>query len=576
MVPIINYMPFLVKKILKGRPYYYLRHNHYVDGKSKTAWQIYLGSEESLQIRGKLAKLEFSTETIEFGLLAALLHIADKLKIIDVINQYTNKRSQGLSVGHHVLFAALNRCVQPTSKRQLKRWFKKTMLEDQHSEIDSALDSRAYWAHFKYLSDSAIEDVENDFIKTVQSKFNVNIDDISFDPTNFYTYIRPRNEDTQKLAKHGHSKEGRKSLNIVNMSLFSTLDTGVPLFHLLYPGNVQDARHFRELGIPAIKRRLQALDIDTKKITLVFDKGNLSDEGFKQLETSGFDYICSDRPSTHKDLLGLAPDSFHMNTLPNGKEVGVKEFYFEKYGKKRRFIATYNPAQARWNKINLEAKVQKKVDGVEEYFKDRVVFKPGEKRRGQADKWRKREEVEKKIKAIIGGAPYKNIISFSVKGPKSLPIAKGGRFQIDVSIHAEKMAQQEMRLGKAFLMTSREDITPHDVVWSFRQQYLVERAFKWLKNTEFLSIRPMFHRVDDSIRGHVFVCYIGLLLLSLLVRELGQAGVPTSIFKAIEHLKDIRLTRISISGKEKPLITLDKMSAESKEIYEALNLKRYL
>lgn len=567
-------MTFLVKKVIDGKIYLYLRHNHRVNGKVKTAWQIYLGPEEQFKTHAKIAKPDIKTETIEFGLIAALLHVAEKLKLVNIINQATNKREQGFSVGDHFLFAALNRCVQPTSKRQLKEWIDSTILQKIHSNIKVNLDSRAYWTHFRYLSDEIIELIENKLVHAIRDTFGVQLNELSFDPTNFFTYINPR-KPNQTLTNHGHSKEGRFTLNIVNMSLFCALDGGIPLFHLVYPGNVQDASHFKEAALPRLKLRLEEQDVAFDTVMLIFDKGNLSQKAFDLIDDWRFDYICSDRPSTHKDLLNIPLEEFELHTLPNGNKVGVKDFHLNKYGKIRRFVAVYNPNEEKWNRENFKAKIPKKVAEIEEYFKNRLIFAPGEKRKGQGDKWRIRAEVEKKVKAMIGGSPFADVIIATVKGPAKLEVARGGRLELEVSTNPEAFEKAALKFGKSFLMTSQEDLGANEVVWMYRQQYLVERAFKWLKNSEFLSIRPMFHRVNSSIRGHVFVCYLGLVLLSLLVREIVQLGVPMSIYEAIKHLKEIRMTRIKISGKSEPLENIDEMSQEAKKLYEILKLERY-
>lgn len=568
-------MAFLVKKVIDGKVYLYLRHNHRVKGKVKTAWQVYLGSEEKFKTHAKIAKCDIKTETIEFGLIAALLRVAEKLELVDIINQATNKREQGFSVGEHFLFAALNRCVQPASKSQLKDWIDSTILRKIHSNIKVNLDSRAYWTHFRYLSDEVIEVIENKLVHAIRDTFGVQLNELSFDPTNFFTYINP-SKPNQTLPNHGHSKEGRFTLNIVNISLFCALDGGIPLFHLVYPGNVQDASHFKEMALPRLKRRLKEQNVSLANVTLIFDKGNLSPEGFALIDNWKCEYICSDRPSTHKTLLTIPPEEFELHVLPNGNEVGVKDFHLNKYGKTRRFVAVYNPNEEKWNLENFKAKIRKKIAEIEGYFKTRLVYAPGEKRKGQGDKWRIRVEVEKKIKAMIGGDPFAKVIVAAVKGPAKLQVARGGRFELKISTNPEAFKKTALTLGKSFLMTSREALSADEVVWAYRQQYLVERAFKWLKNSEFLSIRPMYHRVDSSIRGHVFVCYLGLVLLSLLVREIVQLGVPISINKAIKHLKEIRMTRIKISGKSEPLENIDEMSQEAKKLYEILKLDRYL
>ena len=167
-------------------------------------------------------------------------------------------------------------------------------------------------------------------------------------------------------------------LNLVNVSLFCALDGGVPLLHLVYPGNVQDASHFKSKALPRLKQRLDNLGVPGTRVTLAFDKGNLSEDAFACIDTEGLDYIASDRPSSHKDLKSLPPESFAIFVLPNGKEVGVTDTWVEKYGKIRRFVIVYNPAEAAWKRKNFEEKVQKKVCQIETFFKDRLNCKQWE------------------------------------------------------------------------------------------------------------------------------------------------------------------------------------------------------
>jgi transposase len=360
-------------------------------------------------------------------------------------------------------------------------------------------------------------------------------------------------------------------LNLINLSLFCTIDGGIPLFHLAYPGNTVDPIHFKS-AINALKVRLKSLDMSPSSVILTFDKGNLSPAGFEIVDTMELGYICSDRPSTHKELLSTPPGEFTMHELPNGNEVGVKEFYEEKYGKKRRFIAVYNPNEADWNRENMEKKISKKVTEITTYFAKRTTFAPGEKRRGQADKWRKKAEVESKIKDMIGAEPYKSIITVSIDGPDTIPIVEGGHLTVNVMVAQELKNEAMLENGKSFLMTNQEDLAAHEVVWAYRQQYLVEQAFKWLKGSEFLSVRPMFHRVDTSIRGHIFACYLGLVLLSLLVREIVQNGISMSIYQMIKNLKEIRMTRIQISGRLDPIDNIDVMSPEAKQLFDLFKM----
>lgn len=567
-------MPFLVTKTDKyGNEYLYIRHNHRVNGKTKMAYQVYLGPKKNFETRAKIVNFQYETETIEFGLVAALLKIARKIGLVDIIDNATSKRNQGLGVGEHVLLAALNRCVEPTSKANLQKWLDSTILSKVYPELDVNIDSRAYWAHFQYLTDENIKCIENELMRVIRKKYDVDFTNLSFDPTNFYTYINPKKEN-QEFPRHGHSKEGRLTLNLVNLSLFLAIDGGIPLFHLAYPGNVVDSVHFKS-ALQSLQERLSSINMVPGSVTLTFDKGNLSPGGFELIDEMKLDYVCSDRPSSHKDKLALSPGEFDMHVLPNGKEVGVKEFRSKKYGKTRRFIAVYNSNEARWNLENLRKKVQKRLNKINEYFATRTMFAPGEKKRGQADKWRKKTEVQAKLDDMVGGEPYASIISTSVDGPEELPVAKGGHLIVSATINDDAMGATSLTHGKSFLMTSREDLDAHEVVWIYRQQYLVEQAFKWLKSKDFLSIRPMWHHVDSSIRGHVFTCYLGLVLLSLLVRELFQLGLSIGIQDTITRLNNIKMTRIHINEHDKPIDSIDKMTPEVKQVYDLLSLANF-
>lgn len=86
----------------------------------------------------------------------------------------------------------------------------------------------------------------------------------------------------------------------------------------------------------------------------------------------------------------------------------------------------------------------------------------------------------------------------------------------------------------------------------------------------------MWVRTDPSIKGHSFICFIGLLLLSLLVRDLVMKDIPLSIPKAIKRLNSIKITKITIPGRQKPIYKLNKMNEETKLIYDALELKKFV
>ena len=100
---------------------------------------------------------------------------------------------------------------------------------------------------------------------------------IFWDATNVFTYI----ENGEKLTRKGKSKEKRYDKNLVAFGIAES-DENIPLMHETYPGNISDAKIFPEI-IDKIVERLKNLDIDTEDTTLVFDKGNNSEDNINKI-----------------------------------------------------------------------------------------------------------------------------------------------------------------------------------------------------------------------------------------------------------------------------------------------------
>ena len=101
-----------------------------------------------------------------------------------------------------------------------------------------------------------------------------------YDTTNFFTFAAP-DPAGEGLLHSGHCKQDRNNLPLVNVYLLCSKPWGIPLLHRAYPGNTQDAKTFK--GIPQeVAAHLQKLGVDPAKVTLGFDKGNLSPAGMKK------------------------------------------------------------------------------------------------------------------------------------------------------------------------------------------------------------------------------------------------------------------------------------------------------
>ena len=239
-------MPSLTKKIIRGRPYYYLRECQRVEGKPKIVWQQYLGSAAELVQRLQGGGPQRAVVR-EFGASAACLQIARQLDVLGAIDRVVPKRSSnGISVGQYLLIAALNRCVGPRSKAQLGAWYEQTVLPPVLGVRAAQLSSQRFWDNMSRIDEQAIARIEGALVRTAVAQFGLDLRCLLFDATNFFTFVDSFNL-RATLPQRGHSKEGRANLRIVGLALMVTADGEVPLLHHCYAGNQHDSSTFGAL-----------------------------------------------------------------------------------------------------------------------------------------------------------------------------------------------------------------------------------------------------------------------------------------------------------------------------------------
>jgi transposase len=508
-----------------------------------------------------LASFTLNTKPIikitDFGLPVALMQIVEKLDLITAINRYSPKRNQGLSLGHYIALDALNRCIKPKAKENFLGWFQTTFLQQMFPAITTYLDAAAYTNHYAYLTDRIIQQIQAEINLQLVAKFNINMKQLIYDPTNFYTFMNPDGDDC--LAKHGHSKENRATLNIIGLALICTKDGGIPILYDVYSGNLQDSTVF-QAEVPTIIKQIQALDQDETKTTLTFDKGNNSDTIFAQFDAAQITFIASIRPSMLKQYDDVKAEDFPRFTLPNGKPVGIKDEHGVLYGKDRRILVLFNPEQMEWSGNTFYRKLKADVNEVEEFFHFKHRLNKG--------KWRTVDNVQKKITEIVGPAhlPYLRI--------KITDNEKEIQFQI--AINEEQINEHVASLGKSYLITNDFSASAVDLIATFRQQITIERAFSYLKSPDLVPVRPIFDSNDQSIQGHLFSSVLGLLILMLLTREVQSKYPEMSVEQVHNNLSQVQLASVITEGTTRPLRSLVEMSEDARKLVDYLKLEALL
>ena len=109
--------------------------------------------------------------------------------------------------------------------------------------------------------------------------------------------------------------------------------------------------------------------------------------------------------------------------------------------------------------------------------------------------------------------------------------------------------------------------------------WVLEAAFRQMKDPHFLAFRPAFHWTDQKLRVHAFYCVLGLMLLSLLQRKLEQAGVRLSIPRMMEKLSAIHEVEILYPAPKgappRARTVLSSLDKQQWALVRALDLERY-
>jgi hypothetical protein len=143
-------MASLYKKVISGRPYWYLREMAWVDGKPKLASERYLGTAaevEALLDARQQAMLPERTRHLAFGDVAAVWGMLRRLDVAGLVDEVVGSRRSdaGASVGTYLALAALNRVVAPCSKLAFAAWWK-TTAADRFTKVPArVLDHRKFW-----------------------------------------------------------------------------------------------------------------------------------------------------------------------------------------------------------------------------------------------------------------------------------------------------------------------------------------------------------------------------------------------------------------------------------------------
>jgi transposase len=460
--------------------------------------------------------------------------------------------------------------VAPCSKASIADWFQDTALRRLAGIEARQLSSQRFWDNMDRVPSEAIAAIERDIVAEMVREFEIDLQQVLFDATNFFTFIDTFNE-RNTLAQRGKSKEGRKALRIVGLALLVSADGHVPLLHRTYPGNQADAPTFRSLT-DSLVARYRDLTEGAEHVTLVFDKGNNAQDNLTAVADSPYHFVGSLVPTHHTELLAIPKSRFQSLDAHGLPGVSAHRTTRKVFGVERTVLVTYNEnlfvAQSR----TLLREIAKRQQHLRALQHQLQRWHNGQIRKGKPPGV---AGVTKKVQGWLSARHMKDLFKVEVTERDGLPWLS---YRFD---HRAWEKLQKTLLGKTLLFTDNDDWTDAEIVRGYRAQHHVETGFRCMKDPHHISLRPQHHWTDQKIEVHVFCCVLALMLCSLLRRELQQRGLDHSIPEMLDQLGKIREVGVVYPAKDKrrsPTIqmTLSRMSKEQQALYKALNLARYL
>jgi len=564
-------MASLYKKMISGKPYWYLREMGWVDGKPKMVSERYVGTAaevEALLDAREQAMVPERTRHLDFGAVAAAWGLLADLGVAGVIDEVTGAGPGGLplSPGTYLALAVLNRVVDPCSKRGFADWWRATAA-DRFTKIPvSALDHRRFWDAFHAVPLEALPRVEEKLALAACARFGLDTSSVALDMTNFATFIDTGNT-RAPIAQRGKAKQKRTDLRLVGLGLVVTRDGGVPLLSHAYPGNKPDVTQFPEM-IKALAARHAGLAAaagqGSTEMTVVFDAGQNSEANFALLAGTNLHYVGSVPASDCRDLLAVAADA---RTVVDEDRFGGLTAYDTRrsvYGTERRAILTHSPElhehQARGFDGTTVAKAGHRLDELA------ATLARGKTRRA-------RDKVEAEIGKITHDAWVRRVITWQLSGdkPKDLRLA----WSIDPGARA---ALEEEIFGKHVLITDHDDWPAAEVIAGYRSQSEAESSFRQMKDPHVVSFSPMFHWTEHNITVHVLTCVLALQVAHLMRLQAQRAGLRMSVRELLTQLAGIGETVLiypAARGRPKARRMLTETTSTQDKLAQVFHLDRY-
>jgi transposase len=447
-----------------------------------------------------------------------------ELKIGKIICRLLADRKFEFDVERAVFLTVLHRLFVSGSDRSCDRWHRDYMIDG----VD-ALSLHHLYRAMAFLGEE-LEDqkdctpfaprctkdvIEEDLFLARRDLFS-GLDCVFFDTTSIYF----EGEGGETIGELGHTKDHRPDLNQMVVGVILD-DHGQPVCCEMWPGNTTDVTTL----VPVIKRLRSRFAIG--RICVVSDRGMISAKTMAYLEEEKIPYILGARMRRSKEVKEevISRAGRYREVHPEGSSakdpspLKVKEVMVDG----RRYIVCLNEKQARKDAADRQAIIASL-----------------------------EEKLKTNPKSLVGNKGYRKYLKLD---------------RDTVSVNQVKIEEEARYDGKWVLKTNTA-LTAEQAALKYKELWQVEQVFRDMKSV--LDTRPIFHQLDETIRGHVFCSFLALVIRKELDRRLEKAG---HCFEWADIKQDLKaLQEITIEDRGKMLAIRSECLGTCGKIFQAVGV----
>jgi len=467
--------------------------------------------------------IDSNTAPINIGYFV-LKSIYNSLNLNSVLKEKQKKLKIDYDLNSIMQLLVFSRILFPASKKET--YNNRNVFFDNYNF--SLIDLYRSLDYFQSLKDDLVACLWNE----TKNKYNRDASKTYYDCTNYYFEIPYNDTDLidedgniliKNYRKKGPSKEHRPE-PIIGMGLLMD-SSGLPLTYDLYPGNESEKKTL----LPTIRKVKRKFDVN--KTIVVADRGlNTSDNTFflagknddYHTEHDGYVYGQSVRGADQEFKDWVLKDDYEIDILnDDGEEISFKH--------KSRVVAktiTIERDGSRKNKVNIYQKqmvyYSKKYDDKQKKERALVIQKANDLIKNPGKYTRA---------TSVGAAGYVNNISFNNK--------TGEVIAQNLSLNEEKIKEEEKYDGYYSIVTSEKNLTDIEIRNIYKGLWKIEETFKITKSV--IEARPVYVWTKEHIEAHFLICFISLVIIRLLEKDLNNKYYSERI---INSLKNLNITKL--------------------------------